>query len=141
MNYLKTWEVGTLVIGKNDQWKQSINIGKRNNQNFVQIPHARLIEMIGYKCQIEGITVILNEESYSSKASALDFDPLPKYGDEVPKFSGRRVKRGLYKTATGKLINADINGSLNIVRKVFPNAFTAEGIVSAAVTPLKVLPS
>jgi putative transposase len=141
VNYLKTWEVGTLVIGKNDRWKQSINIGKRNNQNFVQIPHARLIEMITYKCQLEGIVVILNEESYSSKASALDFDPVPSYGAEAPKFSGRRVKRGLYKTASGKLINADINGSLNIVRKVFPNAFTAEGIVSAAVAPLKVLPS
>ncbi|GET44011.1 transposase [Microseira wollei NIES-4236] len=136
VNYLKSWEIGTLVIGKNDQWKQSINIGKRNNQNFVQIPHARLIEMISYKCQLEGIAVIVSEESYSS-----DFDPLPKYGDAVPNFSGRRVKRGLYKTATGKLINADINRSLNIIRKVFPKAFTAEGIVSAAVAPLKVLPS
>lgn len=141
VNYLKTWEVGTLVIGKNDLWQQSINIGKRNNQNFVRVPHARLIQMISYKCQLEGIAVIVHEESYSSQASALDFDPLPKYGDEVPKFSGRRVKRGLYKTGCGQLINADINGSLNIIRKVFPNAFTVEGIVSAAVAPLKVLPS
>jgi IS605 OrfB family transposase len=113
--------IGTLIIGKNDGWKQQINIGKRNNQQFVNIPHTQLIEMLSYKAALVGIKVVIIEESYTSKASALDNDPLPKYGEPLPKFSGRRIFRGLYKTATGKLINADTNGSLNIGRKVIPN--------------------
>jgi IS605 OrfB family transposase len=112
---------GTLIIGKNEGWKQQINIGKQNNQQFVNIPHARLIEKLTYKAQLVGIKVVITEESYTSKASALNNDPLPKYGEALTKFSGRRIKRGLYKTVTGKLINADINGSLNIARKVIPD--------------------
>jgi IS605 OrfB family transposase len=123
--------IGTLVIGKNDGWKQEINIGKRNNQQFVQIPHARLISMLTYKAELVGITVLLTEESYTSKASFLDRDPLPVHskGDsEKHTFSGKRIKRGLYRASDGRLINADINGAGNIVRKVAPDAFGSEGV-------------
>lgn len=123
--------IGTLVVGKNDGWKQEATLGKRNNQNFVQIPHARFISMLTYKAKLAGITVELTEESYTSKASFLDRDPLPvrKPGDEKTyPFSGKRIKRGLYRAADGTLINADINGSLNIIRKVAPDAFNAQGV-------------
>ena len=110
-------DLGTLVIGHNEGWKQDINIGKVNNQKFVNIPHSVLIEQIKYKAYELGINVIVREESYTSKASALENDAIPDHGDKViPKFSGRRVKRGLYKSKNG-IINADINGALNILRK------------------------
>jgi putative transposase len=123
--------IGVLVIGKNDGWKQEANMGKRTNQNFVQIPHARFIDMLTYKAELVGITVKVTEESYTSKASLLDLDPLPvrKSGEEKHTFSGKRVKRGLYRASDGRTINADINGSGNIIRKVAPNAFSeAEGV-------------
>ena len=104
--------IGTLVIGKNPCWKQEANMGRRNNQTFVQVPHARFIAMLAYKAELVGIQVHLTEESSTSKASFLDADPLPVYGvAEVPAFSGRRVKRGLYRAADGRHINADVNGS------------------------------
>ncbi|BAZ53928.1 transposase [Nostoc sp. NIES-4103] len=117
-------DISQLVIGNNLRWKQDINIGKKNNQEFTKIPHAKLINLLTYKAQLCGIEVVLIEESYTSKASALDGDQLPAYNsktDESPVFSGKRVKRGLYKTSTGRTINADTNGSLNIARKVIPN--------------------
>jgi IS605 OrfB family transposase len=122
--------IGTLVIGKNDGWKQEANMGKRNNQQFVQLPHARFIAMLTYKAELAGITVKLTEESYTSRASFLDRDPLPtrKAGGEKHTFSGKRIKRGLYRASDGRLINADINGASNIVRKVAPNAFGSEGV-------------
>jgi putative transposase len=124
--------IGVLVIGKNDGWKQGIEMGKRNNQNFVQIPHARFISMLAYKAELVGIRVQVTEESYTSKASLLDLDPLPvrKNGDETKyTFSGKRVKRGLYQASNGRYINADINGAGNIIRKVAPDAFQrAEGV-------------
>ncbi len=125
--------IRTLVIGKNDGWKQDIEMGKRNNQNFVQIPHARFIHMLTYKAELVGITVLLTEESYTSKASFLDRDPLPAHtnGDEKQynTFSGRRIERGLYRTSNGRYINADLNGAYNIIRKVAPDAFPqAEGV-------------
>jgi putative transposase len=89
--------------------------------------------MLSYKAELAGIKVILTEEAYTSKASALDNDPIPKYGEKPPKFSGKRIKRGLYKTNSGDLINADINGSLNIGRKVIPNY--VEGIEGLPFTP------
>jgi IS605 OrfB family transposase len=118
--------IGVLCIGKNDGWKQKANMGKRNNQNFVQIPHARFIAMLTYKAKLVGITVKVTEESYTSKASLLDLDPLPvrNNGDEKHMFSGKRVKRGLYRASNGRSINADINGSGNIIRKVAPDAFS-----------------
>jgi putative transposase len=135
-------QIGTLVIGKNAQWKTEINLGKRTNQNFVSIPHARLIEMLEYKARLVGIKVIVQEESYTSKSSFLNLDPIPVYGhtsalDVV--FSGRRIKRGLYRTSVGQLINSDVNGSYNILRKAIPNAF-GNGIESCVVQPRRVNP-
>jgi putative transposase len=118
--------IGVLIIGKNDRWKNEANMGKRTNQNFVQIPHARFIQMLTYKAQLVGIRVEITEESYTSKASLLDLDPLPvrKESDETPyTFSGKRVRRGLYRASDGRTINADVNGSGNILRKVAPDAF------------------
>ncbi|MBV9688083.1 MAG: transposase [Ktedonobacteraceae bacterium] len=125
--------IGVLCIGKNDGWKQKANMGKRTNQNFVSIPHARFISMLTYKAELAGITVKITEESYTSKASLLDLDPLPvrdpNNGNEKHAFSGKRIKRGLYRTADGRYVNADINGSGNIIRKVAPNAFQqVEGV-------------
>ncbi len=118
-------EIGVLCIGKNDKWKQSSEMSKRTNQNFVNIPHARFITMLTYKAQLVAITVKITEESYTSKASLLDLDPLPvrKHAGEKHTFSGKRVKRGLYRASDGRKINADINGSGNIIRKVAPDAF------------------
>lgn len=115
---------GTIVIGHNPEWKKSINIGKVNNQKFVSIPHARLIEMIQYKGDEIGLDVIVREESYTSKASALDLDAIPNYGDPGDKvFSGKRRKRGLYVSADGRKLNADINGAINILRKEIGDDF------------------
>ena len=111
----------TVCQAVNPQWKTECNLGKVNNQNFVFIPHARFINKVKYKAQSYGIKVIVREESYTFKASALDFDVVPNYGvDEQPvkgKFSGNREKHDLYCTANGTAISADINGALNIARK------------------------
>ena len=124
INWCLKNNISTLIIGNNQGWKQNINIGKINNQKFTQIPHSRLINLLTYKAKLSGIEVIATDESYTSKASALDGDKLPKYSPNTKyKFSGKRIKRGLYQTATGKLINADTNGSMNIIRKVIPDAF------------------
>ncbi|MEG3934340.1 transposase [Microcoleus sp. T3_B1] len=119
-------QIGTLVIGKNAQWKTEIELGKRTNQNFVSIPHSRLIEMLEYKARLAGITVIVKEESYTSRSNFLGLDPIPVYGktEKEPVFTGKRIKRGLYKTSTGQLINSDVNASYNILRKAIPNAFS-----------------
>ncbi len=140
INYLLLNQIGTLVIGNNKQWKTDINIGKKNNQNFVQIPHYKFIQQLTYKAQLVGIKVIVNEESYTSKASFLDLDPIPTYKKGMSYiFSGKRIKRGLYQSVQGKLINADLNGSYNILRKAIPNAF-AEGIEGLAVIPFRFTP-
>jgi IS605 OrfB family transposase len=130
--------IGTLCIGKNPLWKQNANMGKRNNQNFVQVPHARFIELLTYKAELVGIRVRLTEESYTSKASFLDADPLPIYDPArpTPTFSGQRVKRGLYRAADGRHINADVNGAYNTIRKVAPDAF-AQGSRGCVVHPVR----
>ncbi len=113
-------KIGKIVIGQSKGWKNGVNIGRRNNQTFTSLPHYRLIEMIRYKAEEYGIEVVTREEAYTSKASALDLDPVPDYDPKKSgtyRFSGRRVKRGLYKTASGRLVNADVNGALNILRK------------------------
>ncbi len=93
--------------------------------------------MLTYKAELVGIQVKVTEESYTSKASFLDWDSLPVYGEvNNPTFSGRRVKRGLYRAADGRHINADVNGSYNIIRKVLPDAF-GKGIAGAAVHPVR----
>jgi putative transposase len=140
VNLLVDQEITTLVIGKNPGWKQKVNLGKVNNHSFVTIPHSRLIEMIAYKCQLVGIKVILQEESYTSAASFLNEDPLPVYGKttEKPVFSGKRVRRGLYRTDQGLLCQSDVNGSYNILRKAFPNAFECYGIERCVVHPRRI---
>ena len=113
-------EIGNLVVGCNPEWKQGINIGKQNNQNFVQIPHGTLRTKLSYLCQLYGIRYIEQEESYTSKASFFDNDPIPVYDPENPTnhtFSGKRISRGQYRSKNGIVINADINGALNILRK------------------------
>jgi putative transposase len=129
--------IGLLIIGKNALWKQKVEMGKRNNQNFVLIPHARLIELLTYKAELVGIRVILPEESYTSRASFLDRDEIPVYDPEraeEPCFSGRRDGRWYY--ASGKrIIHSDVNGSYNIGRKVVPTAFDGPGIAAPAVRP------
>ena len=119
VNFCLQNDLGTIVIGHNKGWKQEINLGKVNNQHFVSIPFNRLIEMIQYKAQAYGMEVIVREESYTSRQSALDFDPLPTYGDKAAsevKSSGKRI-RGLFIRGNGQKINADVNGCLNIGRK------------------------
>ena len=130
VNYALLNNIDTIVIGHNELWKQNVNIGKKNNQNFVQIPFNRLISMIKYKAEEYGIDVILQEESYTSKCSFLDNESIEKHD----KYPGKRIKRGLFKSAKGILINADINGSYNIIKKAFPNAF-ADGIEGIRVAP------
>lgn len=121
MEWCKSHEVGYLVLGSNKFWKQESNMGKCNNQNFVSIPFEMLKSMIESKSNEYGITIIRQEESYTSKASFLDLDFIPTYSKEDPDkkyhFSGRRIHRGLYKSKDGTLMNADINGAANILRK------------------------
>ena len=114
VNHLVSNNVNTLIIGKNDNWKQETNIGKKNNQNFVSIPHTQFIEMLSYKCKLVGIAVMMTEEAYTSKCSFVDNEEMKHHED----YKGKRIKRGLFRTEEGKLINADLNGSLNIMRKV-----------------------
>jgi putative transposase len=130
--------IGTLCIGKNPLWKQEARLGKRNNQHFVGIPHARFIEMLTYKATLVGIQVTITEESYTSQASFLDSDPLPAYNaaQPAPPFSGSRVKRGRYRAADGTPIHADVNGAYNIMRKVAPEAF-AQGSSGCVVHPVR----
>src|SRR5262249_26183777 len=115
-----------LVIGKNPLWKQEVKLGQRGNQNFVSVPHARFIEMLADKAALVGIQVLVTEESYTSKASLLDADPLSvnaaqRHQDgEAPTFSGKRLKRGLYQAANGRRLNAELNGAYNILRKDSP---------------------
>lgn len=126
-------ELNTLIVGYNELWKQEINIGKRNNQNFVNIPYYKIIQILTYKCQKCGINFITHEESYTSKCSFLDNEDIKKH--EV--YLGKRIKRGLFKSYNGTLINADVNGSYNIMKKVVPNVF-ADGIEGVAVHPYRV---
>lgn len=117
-------KVGTIILGVNKKWKQSINIGDVNNQNFVQMPFAKLRWMITYKAQRAGILVLEQEESYTSKADFLSDDVIPVYGNEdgPVHFSGKRIKRGLYQSKSGTLLNADLNGAANIMRKAVPDS-------------------
>lgn len=130
---LKQSNISNLVIGKNKNQKQEINIGGKNNQNFVSIPHDTFIKMITYKCQLFGINVITREESYTSKCSFADQETIRKHNE----YKGSRIKRGLFKSLTGFKYNADLNGALNILRKEFPNSF-ANGIEGLMVSPKKI---
>lgn len=114
VNFLVSNNISTLVIGYNEEWKQNINLSRANNQAFVNIPFYAFINQLEYKCKLEGINVILTEESYTSKCSFLDGETVEKHEN----YLGKRIERGLFRSAKGKLINADLNGSLNILRKV-----------------------
>jgi len=116
---LRTERISKLVVGYNKEWKQEINIGSKNNQNFVSIPFRKILDILRYKLEDNGIEYKEQEESYTSKASYLDNDDIPIYKEETEeiKFSGRRIKRGIYKSKQGKIINADLNGALNILKK------------------------
>ena len=134
VNYLVSKKINNVVIGYNKEWKQGINIGRVNNQNFVQIPYYKLLNMLTYKCEMEGISVIVTEESYTSKCSFLDDEDICKHEEYV----GKRIKRGLYKASDGRLINADVNGALNILKKVI-GKFEYDSIKVCS-TPLVVTP-
>jgi putative transposase len=131
VNQLVSNDISTVVIGHNKEWKQDINIGKKNNQKFVQIPFNTFIHMIVYKAQMQGIKVIQREESYTSKCSFIDNEEICKHEN----YKGKRIKRGLYKSQNGRVINADLNGALNILKKEIPNAFDGYGIEVCS-TPL-----
>ena len=120
INYCLNNDIGKLVLGYNEDFQRNSNIGSMNNQNFVNIPYGKLRDKLIYLCKLYGIEFKLQEESYTSKASFFDGDEIPIYEKENPQeyiFSGKRIKRGLYQTSAGKLINADCNGALNILRK------------------------
>lgn len=137
-NQLAFRTINTLVIGKNKGWKQDVNIGRRNNQNFVSIPFEKFIHMLSYKCRLLGINVIIVNESHTSKCSFFDNEEICHHEH----YAGQRVKRGLFRTGIGKMMNADLNGSLNIMRKaVGEKAFVNYPIEAcstpAVITPLK----
>ena len=120
INYCLNNDIGKIVLGYNEDFQRNSNIGSINNQNFVNIPYGKLRDKLIYLCKLYGIEFKLQEESYTSKASFFDGDEIPIYDKENLQeyiFSGKRIKRGLYQTSTGKLINADCNGALNILRK------------------------
>ena len=120
INYCLSNNIGTLVVGYNQSFQCKANLGKRNNQIFTQLPFGKIREKLEYLCKRYNINYILQEESYTSKASFFDNDELPIYNADNPQtyeFSGKRIKRGLYQTKNNYLFNADCNGALNILRK------------------------
>ena len=132
VNQLVSNDIHTLVVGYNQGWKQDINIGRKNNQSFAQIPFEKFLRLLDYKCRMEGIKLLTVNEGYTSKCSFLDSEDICKHDT----YNGRRVKRGLFKSADGTLINADVNGGYNILRKCMPNAFDADGVVGVLVHPV-----
>lgn len=136
INQCLKFNITHLIVGKNKEWKQNINIGKRNNQSFTSIPHARLIEQLQYKAQLVGITVTVTEESYTSKCSFVDLEPIKKH----PKYLGKRTKRGLFLSSKGFKYNADCNGAGNIMRKVVGDSLFIQqnSIARCVVHPIRV---
>jgi putative transposase len=135
VNYAEIHRIKTIVIGYNKTWKQELTIGKKNNQTFVNIPFNKFVNQIKYKAEERGIDVVITEENYTSKCSFVDKEEIGNHLNYV----GKRMKRGLFKTATGKIINADLNGAGNIIRKVASNAFLmAEEVEVAGLPPLKI---
>lgn len=142
LNHCLQNQIGTVVFGWNKGMRQEINLGSKTNQSFVQIPTARLKDRISQLCNRHGIQFVETEESYTSKASFLDSDELPKFGEKPEgwKESGKRVSRGLYRSKDGSKINADCNGAANILRKVAATlGLCLEGVSRGAlISPLKV---
>lgn len=130
VNYCTQNNIDTIVIGLNDGFKDDIKLRKVTKQTFTNIPFTQFVEYVKYKAAHKGVRVIITEESYTSKASFIDNDKIPVYekGNNTKySFSGKRIKRGLYISNNGTIINADSNGSGNIIRKVVPNAFNGRG--------------
>ena len=120
INYCLENNIGTLVCGYNETFQRNSNIGKANNQTFVNIPFGKLREKLEYLCKLYSLRFVEQEESYTSKSSFFDMDILPKFEEDKPQtysFLGKRIKRGVYQTSKGYIFNADINGALNILRK------------------------
>ena len=120
INYCIEHDIGKLVVGYNEDFQRSTDLGRKNNQTFVNIPYGRLRDKLEYLCRLNGIEYVKQEESYTSQASFWDQDEIPVYQAEDNceyQFSGKRISRGRYRTSEGKLLNADINGALNILRK------------------------
>ena len=126
INYCTKHNIKNIVIGYNEGWKQDINIGKKNNQKFVSIPYLTLIQQIQYKSEEVDINVILHEESYTSKCDALAKENIGFNKN----YKGKRIKRGLFKSSVNKIINADVNGSINILRKVIGDSFIKQLIAN-----------
>jgi putative transposase len=135
VNYCIENDVGKIVIGYNAGWKQRVNLGKRNNQNFVGVPFHQLVRKIQYKARLVGIEVTLQDESYTSKCSFLDDEEVKKHA----RYVGRRVKRGLFRSKNGTLINADVNAACNIIRKAVPEARWVDGIEGVGLHPVFVV--
>lgn len=141
INWCIERKVGTVIVGVNPGMKQEINIGGKNNQSFVQIPHWSLRNKLQSLCERYGLVYREQEESYTSKASFLDGDDIPTYNPDNPqkyKFSGKRVKRGLYRSRDGHLISSDCNGAANIGRKSSHDGFNSEWVAAALAQPLRV---
>lgn len=135
IDFCRNNNIGTIIIGLNKGWKQNIELGKRLNQKFVEIPFSRLINKITYKGKFIGINVITHEESYTSKIDHLAFESLKKQNN----YLGKRIKRGLFQSSINKLLNSDINGAIGIGRKVFGDSFVKEIINSGfAFNPIRV---
>lgn len=130
VNHLVSEGINNLIVGHNKNWKQDANLGHMNNQNFVELPYDKFISALSYKCQMSGIAFKKTEESHTSKCSFLDLEEICHHD----KYFGRRIKRGLFRSGSGRLINADVNGSYNILRKCMPEAF-ADGVVGVIVHP------
>ncbi len=141
IDYCIHQDIGTLVVGYNATFQKSSKMGKQNNQNFVNIPYGKLRDKLEYLCELNGIVFVKQEESYTSKASFGDKDEIPIYDVNHPKlysFSGNRVFRGLYQTAEGKILNADVNGALNILRKSNVVSLTALYTRGEVDTPIRI---
>lgn len=141
IDYCIKHKIGNIVVGYNDGFQDRSNLGRVNNQNFVQIPLGKLKSRLEYLSKLNGINFVLQEESYTSKASFFDKDDIPSWNPQNPvsaEFSGTRIHRGLYKTKSGTLVNADINGALNILRKSNVVSLTALYSRGEVNTPLRI---
>ena len=141
INYCIKNDIGTVIVGYNSDFKRSVNIGKVNNQQFTQIPFGALREAIKNLCDQYNMNYIEQEESYTSKASFLDKDDIPTFNPSNNikyKFSGRRIKRGLYKTLNGTIINADVNGACNILVKSKQNFNFEKLCIGLLASPVRV---
>ncbi len=141
INYCISKDIGVLVVGYNETFQRSSHIGKKNNQNFVNIPYGQLRDKLQYLCGLNHIVFVKQEESYTSKASFWDKDIMPVYNADNPQsyhFSGNRIHRGMYKTKNGITLNADVNGALNILLKSNVVSLTALYSRGEVDTPIRI---